>query len=324
MAALCHLTLVVSTLGCVACLSTTNATGPGPSAASVSSDFAHEPVRRDLFKSPIYIGEPGKRQESSDGYHIFGRLLGNKLHVDEITVTQQAVDRVLRVPSDQRAEVLPTDTLVGVGHVVAGLPPEIAIWLALSSLYRQRSPEPKMVVKRRGYGTLIHQKAGKDQGLKDSVGVYSDLSANRSLVRFQVSNDITCSGQFKHFQIVEKTYLSPADKADEQWRKETGARRSQQARREDAGLVAKARGQLLLEMVPSPSPTGGWTLRLHVASDVRLAATRGEVIDQSLRCDSPRPLYASALRHYRWRIEQTPERGIRAHVWRRTATVKRR
>jgi hypothetical protein len=320
-----HRALVALTLGCTACVSTTNGADRGQGAAAIAGSFDHDPGERDLFKAAISIGESSMRPGSArGGYRIFGRLLGSKLHVDEIDITQQAVDRVLRSkPGDQVAD-LPSNTHVGVGHAVAGLPPEIAIWLSLSSLFRQRSPEPAVIVKRRGHGTLIHQEAGKDQGGKDSAGTYSDLSAKRSLVRFRVSNDITCSGQFKHFQIVEKTYVSPADRADEQWRKERADTRSQQARREEAGLAPKARGQLLLEMVPVVSPPGGWALRLHIASDVRLAATRGEVIDQSLRCFSPRPLYASNLRGYQWRIEQTPDRGFQAHIWRRRTATKRR
>ena len=279
-------------------------------------------VDRDLFGGPVKIGgmhdwESPSAALGQDGpawYNVFARLYGGRLHVEEITIEREAVDRVLRPDSPGNVEKAPSGASVGTGTTIVGLPPEFGFWLALADLYRQPKVESKAAVKARGFGTTAHQQNSKEQGRETLSAGHSNLSALRDLVQFRVSPDVVCAGQFKRFQIDEKSYLSPADEAERRLLAEDRGRKDMYERREALGLHADAKGQVSWRMGQEADST--WVLRVHMALDAEEARFKGEVMDESLICRSAKPLLARELPGYLRRVTRAEQGTWKVEVWR--------
>ena len=282
---------------------------------------AGSPVDRDLFAAPVEIeGEQdwealsSARDSGEAWYHLMGRLYGGRLHVDEITVEQGAVDKILRPGHKGNVKKSPPTAYFGTGYTIVGLPPEFAFWLALADLYREAAVESRQTIDRRGFGTIKHHQTSKAQGRDSSGGQHSDLAATRDLIQFRASHDVECAGQLKRFQIDEKTYVSPADLAEARLHREERGRKSMESRREALGLGGGAKGQLSWRM--GQEEGGSWVLRIHLAHDAQLAKAKGEVLDESLLCRSSKPLVAAELPGYLRRVQPADAGTWKIEVWR--------
>ena len=284
-------------------------------------------VDRDLFAAPVKIeGEQDWQDLSSaqpaEGqvwYRIFARLYGGRLHVDEITVEQEAVDKVLRADSKENVSKAPPTAYFGTGYTVVGLPPEFAFWLALADLYREAKVEPKAIVDGRGFGTTKHEQTSKSQGRQASSGEHSDLAATRDLVQFRASADVVCAGQLKRFLIDESSYMSPADNAERRLAQEERGRKDMDQRREALGLGGGAKGQMSWRM--GQDRDGMWVLRIHLAHDAQEARAKGEVLDESLICRSAAPLLARELPGYLQRVSKAEHGTWKVVLWRGGSVV---
>lgn len=279
-------------------------------------------VDRDLFAAPLKIEATRDWQNLSaeqpaDGpysYRVFARLYGGRLHVDEITVEQDAVDKVLRPESKGNVNKSPPTAYSGTGYTIVGLPPEFAFWLALADLYREAKVEPKAVVNQRGFGTTNHEQTSKNQGRDSSMGERSDLAATRDLVQFRVSREVTCAGQLKRFLLDEHGYVSPADEAERRLQQEERGRKDMDERREDLGLGGGAKGQMSWTM--GKEADGLWAVRIHLAHDAQQANSKGEVLDESLVCRSSKPLWAEELPGYLRRVDKAEANTWKLLLWR--------
>ncbi len=276
---------------------------------------------RDLFAAPVRIaGEQdweslsAAQPEGELWYEVLGRLYGGRLHVDEITIEQVAVDKVLRPGSKGNVKKAPGSAYFGTGYTLMGLPPEFAFWLALADLYREATVESRQTVERRGFGTLKHDQTSKAQGRQTSEGERSDLAATRDLIQFRASPAVECAGQLKRFQIDEKTYVSPADLAEARFRREERGRKSMDSKREALGLGGGAKGQMSWRL--GKEAGGLWVLRIHLAHDAQLAKAKGEVLDESLLCRSSKPLLASGLPGYLRSVHKADDGTWKVLVWR--------
>ena len=279
-------------------------------------------VDRDLFAAPVKIEgaqdweslSAAQADDSQVWYRVFARLYGGRLHVDEITVEQEAVDKVLRPDSKGNASKSPPTAYFGTGYTIVGLPPEFAFWLALADLYREAKVEPQAVVDRRGFGTTKHEQTSKSQARDSSSGEHSDMAATRDLVQFRVTRDVTCAGQLKRFLIDEDSYVSPADEAERRLQQEERGRRDMDDRREDMGLGGGAKGQVSWSM--GREADGAWAVRIHLAHDAQQANAKGEVLDESLICRSTKPMWAQQIPGYVRQVSKADGNTWKLVLWR--------
>jgi len=281
-----------------------------PSLPQHTTPGAKEPNLLKLFGPAYPQGTAPRRCEQagvSDGaaaadtlYRVLGRYHGARLQVLEACADEAVAGNVITGKARHTFTGAPWLDKSGQGQVERTLPSELAIWLAISDLFRAMKPENPDVVAARGRGTLLNVHRSSMKSYENARGEGGKYHVLRSLLEFRLSPDTTCAAQFKIYGAQEIS-ITPASRVEMRW----PGKETEMAIRERYGLLPEEKGQLLWELKRARAKSKmPYTLRIHRSGDFEVPGEQGRVIDQTLICRASRHLLAREINGLSYTIDQ--------------------
>lgn len=285
--------------------------GPKPAASNLGPPrIPQRPAAMDINRLFDEAGaEAGSARacEAAEGqpeqlYSVMGRYRGAALQEVEACAGGEVAGKVITEPSAGPSG----QGKAGVSQVLKNLPPEVAIWLAISDLFVHLEAEARETVDARGAGTLLNIQRSM---LKSRDAISGDTSrghVSRTLLEFRLSPGILCAAQLKIYK-EEDDIVTPAVRAA---REREGAE-AESALQKRYGLVPAEKGQLLWQLVrQGDAEKRQYALMIHRSGDFDQPGSQGRILDEVLVCRSEGPMYARDIRGLQFSVR------AQGHHWR--------